>query len=107
MNLKPLTGARSMSSIRNICHLPHLFSGAFAALAAFQGSDFAEFGALKLETNVNEIVRGPRTCVLERQLAFVLGSDLFHLLIKLRLSITLDKKSGVHDHAVADRFVSA
>src|ERR1051325_10713791 len=95
MNLKPLTGASNKSSTKNICVICGLARNSLSTALA----------ALELETNVNEIVRRPRTRVLERQLPFVLRSDLFHFLVKLRFTIAFDQKRRVHDHAVADRFI--
>src|SRR6185436_950673 len=67
----------------------------------------ALFTTLKLQANVHEIIRRPWSSVLERELAFVLRSNLFHFLIKLSFTITLDQKRRVHDHAIADRLVRA
>src|SRR5688572_23988825 len=89
MNLKPLTGASKMSSMRNIsCY-------------CFR----SPVTALQLETNVDEIVRGPWTRVPKRQFVFVFRSNLFNLLIEFRLSIAFDEKGGVHYHSIADGFI--
>src|SRR5947209_1148946 len=95
MNLKPLTGASSRSSIKNILFtLPCYGFG-------------RTFAALKLQTYVNEVIRRPGACVLERELAFVLCSNLFHLLVKLRLALALNQKRRVHNHPVAYGLVRA
>src|SRR5215468_10883448 len=91
MNLNPLTGASRMSSSKNICSGRYnLWSG----ITTFQ-----------FEPDVHKIIGGPRSSILERELTLILGGNLFYLLIKLRLVISFNQKSRVHDHSVADRFV--
>src|ERR1043166_6183534 len=99
MNLKPLTGARRMSSIINmrfeLCTLLtcHCLGGAFAAF--------------EFQSNMYEVIRGPGTGVLKRQFAFVLGSNLLDLLVEFNFSIALNQKRSVHNHSIADRLVRA
>src|SRR2546425_3952826 len=61
--------------------------------------------ALELETDRDEVVRWPRTRVLEVQLSLVTLADLVHLLVELVLLGAGDQESGVHDHLVADHLV--
>src|SRR4029453_8985953 len=91
MNLKTVTGASKMSSIRNI-----------------RGDYFrSSVTALELEPDVNEVVWRPGAGVSKGELIFVLRSDLFYFLIEFSLTIALNQKRRVHDHAVANRFVCA
>src|SRR5438045_9096472 len=110
MNLKPLTGASSRSSIKNICGLRIADWGLKKPVGfticnlKFSGRPLAAF---ELEADVDEVVGRPRACVLEGELALVLGCDLFDLGVELLLAVALDEEGRVHDHLVADGLVRA
>src|SRR6185312_11811005 len=63
--------------------------------------------ALELELDVDEVVRRPRTGVLERQQAFVAVAQLAHLFVEQFARRAFHEEGGVHDHAIADRFAAA
>src|SRR5436190_14943979 len=58
-------------------------------------------GPFELEPDVDEVVRGPRPRVLERELV-EMGGDLLDAAIERLLLIALYEERGVHDHLVAD-----
>src|SRR5918993_823790 len=116
MNLKPLTGASRMSSMRNI----RAGAGGGGRGAGEGGFIYrppapdtrpplsgCALAALQFEADVDEVVGGPRARVLEGELALVLGGDVFDLVVELGLAVALDEEGGVHDHLVADGLVGA
>src|SRR5437588_8952731 len=112
MNLKPLTGASSRSSSKNIldcglriadCGLKKPVGFTIRNLKFLGGS----FAAFELEADMDEVVGRPGACVLEEELAFVLGGDLFDVSVELSLAFALDEEGGVHNHLVADGLVGA
>src|SRR5437868_15415739 len=59
-------------------------------------------GLLELELDVDEVVRRPRTRVLEREQVLVLAAHLAHTLVELLAAATVHEKGRVENHAVAD-----
>src|SRR5437868_1010222 len=116
MNLKPLTGASSRSSSKNI----RIGAGGRGPGAGGRGGLLLtpapnprplflcrSFAAFELEADVDEVVGRPGACVLEEELAFVLGGDLFDVGVELLFAVALDEEGGVHNHLVADGLIGA
>src|SRR5947207_543333 len=62
---------------------------------------------LQLQLDVHEVIRWPRTGVLEGQQLFVLERDGLHLFVERLFVLAIDEKRGVEDHSVADDLVAA
>src|SRR2546423_15070355 len=117
MNLKPLTGASSRSSIKNMCGWRIADCGwrikeagrLYNRQSAIRNLKFSgrPLAAFELEADVDEVVGRPGACVLEGELALVLGCDLFDLGVELLLAVALDEEGRVHNHLVADGLVRA
>src|SRR5205814_1573879 len=111
MNLKLLTGASKRSSIKNIFGLRIADCGLrikeasrlYNPRSAIRNLKFSgrALAAFELEADVDEVVGRPRACVLEGELAFVLGGYLFDLGVELLLAFALDEEGRVHNHLVA------
>src|SRR4051812_21959567 len=63
-------------------------------------------GALQFQPDVDEVVRRPRSGVLERE-PLVLLPDLLDPRVERLLHLASDQERGVHNHAVANRLVRA
>src|SRR5436305_105020 len=117
MNLKPLTGASSRSSIRNICGLRIADCGLrikearrlYNPQSAIRNLKFSgrALAAFEFQPDVDEVVGRPGSRVLEGELALVLRGDLLDDGVELLLAVALDEEGGVHDHLVADGLVGA
>src|SRR4029079_752104 len=64
-------------------------------------------GFLELQLDVHEVVRRPRTGVLERQQLVVAAAHFFSLVVEQALLRAVDEEGGVQNHAVANDLVAA